>query len=135
MDTSEPVSADVYGHHHLAYPLRDHTGCAVAVVDLRMPPSHSLQPQQAQEVTRALKLLTKAYCQINHIPDWQEEGGGGSLHCKLVMTHNPITLQFEFSPPRLAALVLGGGDQMVTVLFDQLLLSDLKESLAVLDKR
>ena len=135
VDNSEPVLADVYGRHHLAYPLRDRAGCAVAVVDLCMPSSRSLQPQQAHEIARALRLLTKAYHQISHVPDWQEEEGGGSTHCMPLTTHNLTTLQFRLSPPLCAALIPGGEPQRDTMLFDKLLLSDLRESVARLDKR
>ena len=65
VDLSEPVSATVYGQHHLAYPIRDHTGCAVALVDLTMPSAHSLSPQQLREITKVLKLLTAAFYKLS----------------------------------------------------------------------
>ena len=68
-DNSEPVLANACGQHHLAYPIRDSTGCAVAVVDFHMPPTQHLRPHQLKEVTKVLKLLTQAYYQLSRIPD------------------------------------------------------------------
>ena len=70
-DNSEPVSSDAYGRHHLAYPIRDHTGCAVAVVDFCMPPTHSLRVYHMKELTRMLKLLTVAFYHLSYV---QEQG-------------------------------------------------------------
>ena len=68
-ENSESVSADVYGEHHLAYPIRDHTGCAVAVVDFYMPPAQSLNRTQMREITRVLKLLTLSFYQLSVVPE------------------------------------------------------------------
>lgn len=68
-ENSESVSADVYGEHHLAYPIRDHTGCAVAVVDFYMPPMQSLNRAQMRELTRVLKLLTLSFYQLGVVPE------------------------------------------------------------------
>ena len=68
-ENSESVSADVYGEHHLAYPIRDHTGCAVAVVDFYMPPAQSLNRVQMREITRVLKLLTLSFYQLSVVPE------------------------------------------------------------------
>lgn len=68
-ENSESVSADVYGEHHLAYPIRDHTGCAVAVVDFYMPPAQSLNRAQMRELTRVLKLLTLSFYQLSVLPE------------------------------------------------------------------
>lgn len=81
VENSESMSADVYGHHHLAYPIRDHTGCAVAVVDLSMPLPHDLSSQQLNEITMVLKLLTAAFYKLSSKADEQakeevKEGGG-----------------------------------------------------------
>ena len=66
---SETVSADVYGVHHLAYPIRDQAGCAVAVVDFYMPPAQSLNRSQMRELTRVLKLLTLSFYQLSVLPE------------------------------------------------------------------
>lgn len=65
VENSEPVSATVYGDHHWAYPIRDHTGCAVAVVDLSMPSNQHLSEYQLLEVTKVLKLLTAAFYKLS----------------------------------------------------------------------
>ncbi len=69
VDNSEPVQGSAYGQHHLAYPIRDSTGCAVAVLDLYMPPTQELKPSQTKEVTKVLKLLTLAYYELSRIPE------------------------------------------------------------------
>ena len=68
-DISEAVMATAYGQHHLAYPIRDSTGCAVAVLDLYMPPTQELRPSQTREVTKVLKLLTLAYYKLSSVTD------------------------------------------------------------------
>ena len=68
-ENSESVSADVYGEHHLAYPIRDHAGCAVAVMDFYMPPMQSLNRSQMRELTRVLKLLTLSFYQLSVVPE------------------------------------------------------------------
>ena len=68
-ENSESVTADVYGEHHLAYPVRDHTGCAMAVVDFFMPPAHSLNRAQTRELTRVLKLLTLSFYQLSAVAE------------------------------------------------------------------
>ena len=75
VENSEPVSSTLYGQNHLAYPIRDHTGCAVAVVDLTMPSSQQLTSHQLQEVTKVLKLLTSAFYKLSSAPKSTEEGG------------------------------------------------------------
>ena len=69
VDNSEPVESGSYGQHHLAYPIRDSTGCAVAVLDLYMPPTQELKPSQTKEVTKILKLLTQAYYELSCVPE------------------------------------------------------------------
>ena len=70
---SESVSADVYGVHHLAYPIRDQMGCAVAVVDFHLPPAHSLSRSQMRELTRVLKLLTLSFYQLSVLTEEKME--------------------------------------------------------------
>ena len=77
-ENSESVSADVYGEHHLAYPIRDHTGCAVAVVDFYMPPAQSLNRIQMREITRVLKLLTLSFYQLSVVPEQRMQADDGN---------------------------------------------------------
>lgn len=65
VENSEPVSATVYGDQHWAYPIRDHTGCAVALVDLSTPSNQHLSSRQMLEVTKVLKLLTAAFYKLS----------------------------------------------------------------------
>lgn len=76
---SEPVSATIYGQQHLAYPIRDHTGCAVALVDLSNPAEQRLNTQQLSEITKVLKLLTTAFYKLSsELRQGQGEGGEGA---------------------------------------------------------
>ena len=65
VEHSECTSAYAYGWHHIAHPLRDHTGCAVAVVDIATHPDRPLGTRQASEVARALKMLTAAFHRLS----------------------------------------------------------------------
>ena len=76
VENSESVSATVYGHQHWAYPIRDSTGCAVAVVDLSMPANQHLNQHQLAEITKVLKLLTAAYYRLSSSHSGFEKGEG-----------------------------------------------------------
>ncbi len=78
VENSEPLSVDAYGSHHLVYPIRDSSGCAVAMVDLTMASSCSLNPQQLREVIKVLKLLTTAFYQISSTSHKQGKPGENS---------------------------------------------------------
>lgn len=117
-DISEAVVATAYGQHHLAYPIRDSSGCAVAVLDLCMPPTQDLRPNQTREVTKVLKLLTLAYYKLSCIADRpattvaSSRGNTGGAQCAVSLTNDEVS-----------------------VLFDQLMLTDLKNSVSKLDNR
>lgn len=78
VDNSEPVVANAYGQHHLGYPIRDSTGCAVAVLDLYMPPTQELRPGQVREVTKVLKLLTLAFYELSCVQERPTTTAGSS---------------------------------------------------------
>ena len=65
MDTSESVSAEAYCYPHLACPLRDPSGCAVAVIDFTLSQQCNgrLEPQHLRDVGKMVKLLTSAFHQ------------------------------------------------------------------------
>ncbi len=66
VDTSESVSTEAYCYPHLACPLRDHTGCAVAVIDFTISQTCNngrLEPQHLRNVGKMVKLLTSAFHQ------------------------------------------------------------------------
>ncbi len=79
---SEPVSAMLYGQHHLAYPIRDHTGCAVALVDLSMPSNQRPTSLQLREITKVLKLLTTAFYKLSSEGQGQEVRAGEGQEAK-----------------------------------------------------
>ena len=64
MDNSESVSADAYGERHLAFPLRDDQGRAVAIVDLSLGELKQLPSHENREVQRMLRLLQIAHKEI-----------------------------------------------------------------------
>lgn len=95
-ETSEPFSAEAYGDHHLVHPIRDHTGCAVALVDLTISTLHTCSRHggQLREVTKVLNLLTSAFYHLNSPPGAtrRQEGDGpleeGGLEMQRSMLEN-----------------------------------------------
>jgi Ca2+-binding EF-hand superfamily protein len=98
VETSETVTAEVYCHQHLCCPLRDTNGCTIATLDLTLNMKTStLDPQQARDINKMIKLLTTAFHQSSNSEDTS--------------------------------------DKSVTLLFHQLLLSDLQTCMFKLDKK
>lgn len=56
--------AEAYGSTHWAHPVRDQTGCAVAVIDLGVKRSLKMSYTQNREVMRIMKLLSIAYHEL-----------------------------------------------------------------------
>ena len=71
VETSEPFYMEAYGEHHLVHPIRDHTGCAVALVDLTITNLYacSLDGGLLREVTKIFNLLTSTFYHINCPPE------------------------------------------------------------------
>ena len=66
VDTSECICAEAYCYPHLACPLRDPTGCAVAVIDFTISQTCTnghLELQHLRDVGNMVKLLTAAFHQ------------------------------------------------------------------------
>ena len=62
--TSGTSMAEAYGSTHWAYPVRDQTGCAVAVIDLGVKRGLKISYTQNREVMRIMKLLSLAYHEL-----------------------------------------------------------------------
>lgn len=117
-ENSEAVTAEAFGKKHIAYPIRDHTGCAVAVVDLGMRKGCPIPAEEMREAMKVLKLLTMAHHQLSR--------GSVSSGVDSAAT----TALNNSKPSRKVSRV-----KDATVLFHQLMLSDLRERVEKLDTR
>lgn len=67
MDNSETVSADAYGQHRLAFPLRDKEGMVSFVVDISIGSTLKQLPNyENRELLRMLRLLQVAHREITN---------------------------------------------------------------------
>lgn len=110
VDNSETVSADAYGQRHLAFPLRDDQGKAVAVVDISIGELKNLPEHENREVQRMLKLLNQA--------------------------HKEITKEFSGEADKTVVLEAEkDDDNRMDIMFDRLMLMELRENVSKIDSK
>ncbi|ESP00971.1 hypothetical protein LOTGIDRAFT_51730, partial [Lottia gigantea] len=109
VDNSETVTADAYGERHLAFPLRDDEGKAIALVDISIGDMKKLPPHENKEIQRMLRILQ--------------------------MAHKEITKEFH-GAEKLRVLEGEQNDETRTdIMFDRLMLMELRDNVSKLDKK
>ncbi|XP_039261348.2 EF-hand calcium-binding domain-containing protein 5-like isoform X2 [Styela clava] len=109
METSETTTADAYGEYHTAYPLRGEQGRCQCLIDISLGKQRSLPRHEAQEMQRMLKLLQAANKEV-----LRESSGGKKT----------IILEAEEK---------ASDETRVEIMFDRLMLTDLRENVVKLD--
>nr|CAB3241204.1 EF-hand calcium-binding domain-containing protein 5-like [Phallusia mammillata] len=109
VDNSETTSADAYGERHTAYPLRDDSGRCQCVIDISIGVLRNLPSHEYREVQRMLKLLQAANREV------MKESTGGE---------KTVVLEAEER---------ASDETRVDIMFDRLMLTDLRENVSKLD--
>ncbi|KAK6184453.1 hypothetical protein SNE40_006921 [Patella caerulea] len=109
VDNSETVTADAYGERHLAFPLRDDDGKAIALVDISIGDMKKLPPHENKEIQRMLRILQ--------------------------MAHKEITKEFN-GAEKMRILEGEQDDEARTdIMFDRLMLMELRDNVSKLDQQ
>ncbi|XP_052802445.1 EF-hand calcium-binding domain-containing protein 5-like isoform X2 [Mya arenaria] len=109
VDNSESVSADAYGEHHLAFPLRNDQGRTQAILDISIGELKQLPSHENREVQRMLRLLQMAHKEIN------KEMAGEDKNVVLEAENNEET--------------------RMDIMFDRLMLMELRENVTKVDTK
>ena len=64
VESCDTITADAYGERHIAFPLRDARGAAIAVVDISIGDSKMLPADEMKEVKKMVQLLAEAHREI-----------------------------------------------------------------------
>ncbi|CAB4035851.1 EF-hand calcium-binding domain-containing 5-like [Paramuricea clavata] len=64
VESSETITADAYGERHLAFPIRDQDGVAIAVVDISIGEIRVLPTHEMNEIQKMLRLLAVAHREV-----------------------------------------------------------------------
>ncbi|KAK3588676.1 hypothetical protein CHS0354_028885 [Potamilus streckersoni] len=109
VDNSESVTADAYGERHIAFPLRDDQGRAVAVVDISIGETRHLPSHENREVQRMLRLLQLA--------------------------HKEITREMAGEDKTMVLEAEKNDETRMDIMFDRLMLMELRENVSKIDSK
>ncbi|KAL8619155.1 hypothetical protein ACOMHN_019427 [Nucella lapillus] len=109
VDNSETVTADAYGNRQLAFPLRNDKGKAIAVIDISTGTLKTLPAYESKEMQRMLRLLQQA--------------------------HKEITREFAGEDKMQVLDAEKDDDTRMDILFDRLMLTELRDNVARLDAK
>ncbi|XP_075450330.1 EF-hand calcium-binding domain-containing protein 5 isoform X1 [Ascaphus truei] len=111
-DSSEVITTDAYGEHHIAVPIRDPAGRALGVLDLSTGQCRELPAHEHQDLQKMLQMLQAACYEMLEEEPFRE-------------TQKKAVLEAENM----------SGQRQVGVLFHRLMLQDLRQCVSKLDHK